>query len=922
MTFWSVAETVFIGPLKLVFEIIFQLTNELVENPGLSIIVLSLLMNVLVLPLYRRADAMQEQSRDVEAKLHDGVAHIKKTFSGDERMMILQAYYRQNNYKPTDVLHGSASLLLEIPFFMAAYQFLSHLSTLNGASLGPINDLGAPDGLLSIGGLTINLLPVLMTLINVISSALYLKGFPLKTKIQLYGMAAFFLVFLYTSPAGLVFYWTLNNVFSLVKNIFYKIKNPQKVLRVLLSVLGIAAAVSAAFAGELGIPKAWGALLAVGLLLQLPLLVAIIKNNVKWRPNMKWPAPNRKLFLVGALFLAVFIGLTIPTTYIAASPQEFVDINHFHHPLWYVVSSVGFAAGTFLVWVGVFYWLATPKGKVLFERILWVLCGVAAVNYMFFGTNLGNLSAALVYDTGVRFTVYECVMNAVVLCALAAVLYFAVIHWTKVVRVILLTATLALVVMSAVNAFTISRSVGELKSGKRVNENAPHFELSQEGQNVVVIMLDRALGELVPYLVAEKPELKEAFDGFTYYSNVISFGGNTNFGVPPTMGGYEYTPVEMNKRQNELLKDKHNESLKVMPSVFSQHGYNVTVCDAPYANYTWVPDMSIYDDIPNVNTYITKGYFGTPEMKERTIQNNYRNFFCFSLMKSMPLCMQSGMYSGGTYNQAKASGSTSTTQARDGYSRAEGLSQTFMDPYTTLCNMNAMTKITEENEKNFLFFFNDVTHESMLLKEPEYVPSETVDNTVYDQEHMDRFTVDGKTITIEDDVDMAHYQTNMAALLELGKWFDYLRENGVYDNTKIILVADHGSSLWLMKNELNLGYLDVGRVFPLLMVKDYNATGFTVSEEFMTHADVPTLAFKDAIDNPVNPFTGKPINSAEKTAHDQFIIESSEWDVNVNNGNTFIPSGWYSVSSDIWDKNDWEYYPEAVVLKEHAMPQE
>jgi hypothetical protein len=115
------------------------------------------------------------------------------------------------------------SLLLEIPFFMAAYQFLSHLSILNGISFGPIADLGKPDGMLLIGSLTVNVLPVLMTLINVISSAIYLRGFPLKTKIQLYAMALFFLVFLYTSPAGLVFYWTLNNLFSLVKTIFYKL---------------------------------------------------------------------------------------------------------------------------------------------------------------------------------------------------------------------------------------------------------------------------------------------------------------------------------------------------------------------------------------------------------------------------------------------------------------------------------------------------------------------------------------------------------------------------------------------------------------------------------------------------------------------------------------------------------------------------
>ena len=239
MSFFSILETLFIGPLKLIFEVIFSVANTFVENPGLSIIFLSLVMNILVLPLYRRADAMQEAARDIENKLNKGVTHIKKTFSGDERMMILQTYYRQNHYKPTDALHGSVSLLLEIPFFMAAYQFLSHLEILDGVLFGPIKDLSAPDGLIQIGGLAINLLPILMTSVNVISSALYLKGFPLKTKIQLYGMAAFFLVFLYTSPSGLVFYWTLNNVFSLVKTIFYKIKNPQKVLKFLTAIIGV-----------------------------------------------------------------------------------------------------------------------------------------------------------------------------------------------------------------------------------------------------------------------------------------------------------------------------------------------------------------------------------------------------------------------------------------------------------------------------------------------------------------------------------------------------------------------------------------------------------------------------------------------------------------------------------------------------------
>ena len=89
--------TILIGPLQLFFEVIFMWANKITGNPGISIMVLSLAMNFLVLPLYRRADAMQEEERDIEMKLRKGVSHIKKAFKGDERMMILQTYYRQNH---------------------------------------------------------------------------------------------------------------------------------------------------------------------------------------------------------------------------------------------------------------------------------------------------------------------------------------------------------------------------------------------------------------------------------------------------------------------------------------------------------------------------------------------------------------------------------------------------------------------------------------------------------------------------------------------------------------------------------------------------------------------------------------------------------------------------------------------------------
>ncbi len=141
MTFLHVLYQLLIGPLGLFFEMVFAIVNRLLPNPGLTIIVLSLIVNILVLPLYNRADAMQAEEREIEERLAPRIAQIKKAFKGDERMMMLQTYYRQNNYSPMHVLKGSFSLLLQVPFFMAAYNLLSGmslLSDLSGISEHPI----------------------------------------------------------------------------------------------------------------------------------------------------------------------------------------------------------------------------------------------------------------------------------------------------------------------------------------------------------------------------------------------------------------------------------------------------------------------------------------------------------------------------------------------------------------------------------------------------------------------------------------------------------------------------------------------------------------------------------------------------------------------------------------------------------------
>ncbi len=874
----------FIGPLELFFEVVYSVAYRALGDPALAIIFLSLAMNILVLPLYRRADIMQEEQRDLAIAMKPWTDHIKKTFKGDERFMMLQTYNRQNGYKQTDILKSSISLLLEIPFFIAAFHFLSNLKLLNGVPFGPIANLGAPDALLQLGGLSINLLPILMTVINLISAAIYLKGFPLSSKIQTYGIAAIFLVLLYNSPAGLVFYWTLNNIFSLAKNIFYKLR-------------GTASTTTS-------------------------------KNKAAAKHWFSFPEAtlaDDKTFALGGLFAAILIGIFIPLTVIQASPAEFIDPTAYRSPLWFIAETFALALGTFVLWFGVFYRLASPKGKSVFGFILLCFILIGIVNFLAFGTTYGNLTPYLQYDYPPVIEPLQMVINAVVVLAAAALLFVA---WKKqhtAARIVYLCLIVAFAVSAGISANTINGELGTIKKNIENTRQTddPVIPLSKNGKNVVVIMLDRAIPQYLPYFVEEKPELKEMFSGFTVYTNAISYGTHTNVGAPALYGGSDYRPKQMNERNTIPLRVKHNEALKVMPTLFSEQGFETTFFDPSYANYAWIPDVSIFNDVPKVQARVTmNGYFynnnyKTTEDKEHLHSEQARNLFCYGIFKVAPTVLQPALYQGGGYNSVDP-----VVQIWISPSRAIGSNPYFMESYSVLDSLPALTEVSSENVNRLFIMSNNTTHEPTILEEPSYEPMNSVDNTRYDAEHAQRKDEKGNALKFIDEeaYDLYYtptfYEINMAALLKLGQWFDCLKEQGVYDNTRIIIASDHS---WPYVFDKNLRFsvfnedkgasysYDVRAFTCLLMEKDFGATGFSFNDNFMTTADVPVMATDGLIDNPVNPYTGNDISFAYKNDPKQFVLDSEHWATSLNNGNVFLPGRWYSVHGDTSKAHNWKY---------------
>ena len=912
------------GPLELFFEVVYGVAFHIVDgNAGAAVIPLSLCLNFLLLPLYNRADAIQKAEREREQLMSPGVDHINRVFKGDERYMMLQAYYRLHSYKPVYALRSSLPLLLEIPFFVAAFHFLSNLADFHSTPFGPLANLSEPDGLLKLGGLSVNLLPILMTAVNIVSSRIYAKDLSRKDKLQLYGMALIFLVLLYNSPSGLVFYWTLNNVFSLFKNIVNTARNREAVAGSLMSGLGLT---FLAYALLVNRTRSIGSLLVLllGILFQLPALRYLIRRKCGIRREAHTEEPKRKLspvFLFGCLFLTVLTGVLIPSSVVNASPAEFVVLTEYYSPLRYVLSAFLLAAGTFLLWFMLFYYLAGNRAKRIMEAGICIMAVCAVVDYMFFGTNLGNLSPMLQYNIAFHYSLKECLINLVVLALCGAAVLTLWRKKERIVQTVLPVLILAVMGKSMYNIAGIRSELPQIKKQVEQESGAKaSFTLSRNGKNVIVFMLDRGISGYVPYLFQEKPELWQQFDGFTWYPNTLSFGSSTNTGSPALFGGYEYTPEELNKRTSEAIPDEHNEALKVLPVLFSEAGYEVTVCDPPFAGNAEIPDLSIFEGCDHIKAYNTEnGQFNEQNKLLADKQEIWnRNLFCYGIMKISPLLIQSGLYQGGRYFNAQNLDSVlHHTQFTVNRSLSHGLEDGFLNAYSVLCALPEMTTVLDGNLNTYLAINNGTTHDIMLLQEPEYVPELYIDNTVYDAAHEDRFTVEGRVMRTDIPYEMKSYHCNMAAFLKLGEWFDYLREQGVYNNTRIIIVADHGFALNQFEDMLFGDRTPENTLFntedamaynPLLLVKDFGSKGFHIDDRFMTNADTPTLALEDLLENPVNPFTGTKITDAAKDTEEYHIFNTSFSGPKDNTETAFLPGRWYALTGqNIFDTSAWRY---------------
>lgn len=899
MNFFTALYNIILSPISQIIEIAYILFDKLFDNTGIALIGVSMTVTLLCLPLYIVAESWQETERNIQLKMKKEILRIKTAFKGDEQYMILSTYYKQNHYHPIMALRSSFGILIQIPFFFAAYHILSSLPDLHGREFLFIKDMGKPDAIFSINGFAINILPVIMTMINCISGTIYSKGHEIREKIQIYGMACLFLIILYNSPAGLVFYWTMNNIFSLVKNVFYKMKNPLKTLYYFMAalILFVSLYILIIFdRGSFSIRLA--AALTLLLLIPVPIYIKGINRLIKNSFSHIFNDSRKRLFLffTSVIGLAVLCGLTLPSGLISSSVQEFSNIDTYGSPVVFLSSSFWVSFGLIIFWPSCVYFLFKEKVQTVLSFTYSVFFAASLINSFAFAGNYGSMDETLKLIDGFKNPpLLFIVINAfTILFTIILIIFFIRNKMTNIIISLYSAVVFGMVVMTVINVSGISTDYKEyektLATKKDTNPKQTKFHLSKDKENIMIFMLDRFASIFVQDILNDQSDIKENFSGFVYYPNCISFNSHTLMAANSIYGGYEYSPYEANKRKNLSIKEKLNEGILVLPKIFTEQAeFNVVLSDISWANSSYTSDMSfisyydpekkeIVDNYPNVRGINLLSKY-TGEFKKEKLRPEYteislshvikRNLFWTSLFRVVPSFFRIAVYKNGTWWENGVQKTTSS----------------FPDWFSALYYMEKITDFSSD-KPTLSIITNECTHSNEDIS-------------------MYNIPLNGK---ISNSLDPA-YIIHTVTLKQISQFITFLKENNVYDNTRLILVSDHGIG-YRGKNFTTeyIGGYSKDHLNPLLMVKDFNAKDeIKIDNKFMTNADVPFLATKGIIKNPVNPFTGNEISEKYKENGVKVTFEELFKTYHSKNQNYFtVPdNSWYTVKDNIFVDSNW-----------------
>lgn len=342
------------------------------------------------------------------------------------------------------------------------------------------------------------------------------------------------------------------------------------------------------------------------------------------------------------------------------------------------------------------------------------------------------------------------------------------------------------------------------------------FGFTKTGENTLVIMLDMFTGGHMERILDQAPELRRELDGFVWYPDTISPGATTLLSIGALLGGENYTPPAINARRELSLKEELHKAFATLPNIYVPRGYGVALADVdemvpsmfekmcPAAPQTLVVGKSV----ATAYTGYWREKHGLPSPLPET-----RAPFLASvgLFRAAPWLLRNHIYFDGSWLN------TQTVI----HNPSEG-PYAMLDVLPEVANAEAKTHTLK-------YITSQVAHYPWRLDAATCMPVE----------RKGAYTV-GKDRVIAE-----HVVNERCGLQALARWFAWMKMNGVYDNTLIILVSDHdgndSASFGAAFDDLRPGNVP-WKPHALLLVKQRGSQGvLRIDPRPMSSADIVPL---------------------------------------------------------------------------------
>lgn len=215
----------FFGGISKALIVIMRLCYAATRNWGLSIILLSIFLNFIMFPLTIKSFKSMQKMQE----LHPQMEKLKVQYKNNPQKLNkeIMELYKKYGINP---LSGCLPMLLQMPIFFALYQALMKSIELRNSPFLWIKDLSSPEAIpipitLPIIGNTVNILPLVMVAAMVIQQKMSTKSMGAaiteeqkqQQKMMLVIMPIMFGFLFYNMPSGLVLYWSVNTIMTIIE---------------------------------------------------------------------------------------------------------------------------------------------------------------------------------------------------------------------------------------------------------------------------------------------------------------------------------------------------------------------------------------------------------------------------------------------------------------------------------------------------------------------------------------------------------------------------------------------------------------------------------------------------------------------------------------------------------------------------------